>query len=160
MDTASLAGVMSAALVVVVAAYALVHARNVSRRAHTANARSGDDTLFVRRALIQALLANATAQDAGRADEVGLEASFVLAQLSVTRAPVPEAIHTALSFWSGWIDARQHGWVEATAVFERSAWPALARGVASDLAKNVEIHDPAVLEHFAGRRVRPYARMV
>jgi hypothetical protein len=161
MDTASVAGVASAALFVVVAAYALLHARNVTRRhGHTARARSDDDTLLVRRALIQALLANATAQDAGRADEVGMEASFVLAQLSVTRAPVPEAIHTALSFWSGWIDARKHGWVEATAVFERSAWPALARGVASDLAKNAEIHDPAVLEHFAGRRVRPYARMV
>jgi hypothetical protein len=161
-DTASVAGVSSAALFVVVAVYALLHARNVSRRrrAGAASARSGDDTLFVRRALIQALLANATAQDAGRADKVGMEASFVLAQLSVTRAPVPEAIHTALSFWSGWIDARQRGWLADTAVFERGAWPALARGVASDLAKNVEIHDPAVLEHFAGRRVRPYARMV
>ena len=160
MDTASLVAVVCGLCFLAFGAYALVHARGVSRRRGEpmGPSRSDDETILLRRALIQALLANATSQDAGRADEVGQQASFVLAQLSVTRRPVPEAIYTALSFWSGWIDARQHDWTGSA--FERREWPILARGIASDLAKNAEIHDEAVLARFAGRRVRPYARMV
>lgn len=144
------------ALLVTFAACVLTDSREDRRRrrAQVTAPAPREDSAHVRRALIQALLSDATAQETGHAEDVGQLASFVLAQLADARYEVPDQIHTALSFWSGWIDARRHGWADGE--FERAQWPVHARGIAADLAKRAGIRDPAIVRLFAARHARPF----
>ena len=142
------------ALLVAFATCVLTDSREDRRRRHAQiTAAPPEDSARVRRALIQALLSDATAQEAGHAEDVGQCASFVLAQLADVHYPVPEPIQTALSFWSGWIDARRRGWAHAE--LERAQWPVHARGIAADLAKSADIRDAAIVRLFAERYTRP-----
>jgi hypothetical protein len=146
---------IAGALLLTFAACVVTDSREDRRRRYAQIAAPAplEDSAQVRRALIQALLSDATAQDAGHAEDVGRRASFVLARLADARYPVPKPIHTALSFWSGWIDAQRHGWEDAE--FERAQWPVRARGIAADLAKSADIRDPAIVRLFAERHARP-----
>ena len=143
------------ALLLSFAACVRIDSRQDRRRRHALVVPvSPEDSAKVRRALIQVLLSDATAQEAGHVEDIGRRASIVLAELAVAHQPVPEQIHTALSFWSGWIDARTNGWAQGE--FQQMEGPARARGIAADLAKSSEIHDPAVVRLFAQRHARPF----
>src|SRR5690349_20800972 len=92
---------IAGALLLTFAACMVTDSREDRRRRHAQIAAPApfEDSVQVRRALIQALLSDATAQDAGHAEDVGRRASFVLARLADAHYPVPRPIHTALSFW-------------------------------------------------------------
>jgi hypothetical protein len=62
-------------------------------------------------------------------------------------APELTKLRVALTFWDGWIDARNAGWPSSTDI-PRPEWPALARGIASDLAGDRDITDARVLARF------------
>ena len=61
-------------------------------------------------------------------------------------APELGRLHVALAFWDGWVDARNRGWPAGP--IAAGAWPALARGVADDLAADRDVSDPLVLARF------------
>jgi hypothetical protein len=96
--------------------------------------------------LVQHLRADATAHDVGAYDAVGRRFDAVERQFPVGTAPELGRLHIALTFWDGWIDARNNGWPRGRVAL--ADWPSLARGVAADLAADREISDPTVLELF------------
>jgi uncharacterized membrane protein YeaQ/YmgE (transglycosylase-associated protein family) len=102
-----------------------------------------------RDALVEQLLADATAHDAKRYDEVGRR--FDALERKFPRGPAPELakLRIALTFWDGWIDARNLGW-QSSGGIRKAEWPGLARGVASDLAEDREISDLTVRGRFDG----------
>jgi hypothetical protein len=58
-----------------------------------------------------------------------------------------DKLFIALSFWDGWIDARNHEWQYYPGI-EESDWPKLAKEIVKALAKDQEITQPTVLAHF------------
>ena len=65
--------------------------------------------------------------------------------------PTFDKLHIALSFWDGWIDARNHDWLYYEGI-RAEDWPWLARGIVDDLRNDHEISDQRVLKHFELRR--------
>jgi len=102
---------------------------------------------MVRDALVLHLREDAAAHEAGRVDAVGRR--FDAVERSLPRGSGPEfrKLHVALTFWDGWIDARNAGWPSSIDI-ALAEWPVLARGIASDLAADREISDPRVLTRF------------
>ena len=99
-----------------------------------------------RDALVAHLREDAAAHDAGRFDAIGRRFDDVERLFPHGTVPGLGRLHVALTFWDGWIDARNNGWPDGT--IARSAWPGLARGVAADLEADREIVDPLVLTRF------------
>lgn len=101
----------------------------------------------VRAALVQHLLEDATAHEAGRVDAVGRR--FDAMERSLPRGGAPELtkLRIALTFWDAWIDARNAGWPSSVDIHQ-AEWPRLARLIASDLAGDRQITNPRVLERF------------
>ena len=56
-------------------------------------------------------------------------------------------LFVALSFWDGWIDARNHDWQYYDPI-RKEDWPELARKIVLDLEADQEIHDQIVLKRF------------
>lgn len=102
--------------------------------------------LAARDTLIKELLADAAAHDAGRYDEIGRRFDRLEHDFPRGRAPELGRLHIAITFWDGWVHARNNGWPRGP--IAREAWPALARSVAADLTADREISDPAVLSSF------------
>lgn len=108
--------------------------------------------LAAREALTAYLLKDADAHEAQRFDEIGRR--FDGYEHAFPRGAEPELVElrVALTFWDAWIDARNHGW-QVTAGIQPAEWPALARGIAADLAAARAIRDPRVRRLFdAGGR--------
>ena len=101
----------------------------------------------VRAALVQHLLEDATAHEAGRVDAVGRR--FDATERSLPRGGAPEltTLRIALTFWDAWIDARNAGWPSSEGI-PQAEWPRLARRIASDLANDRRIMDSLVLTRF------------
>src|SRR5690242_9934334 len=55
-------------------------------------------------------------------------------------------LHIALTFWDGWIDARNNGWPRGPIAI--GDWPMLAEAVAEELAADRDITLPVVLARF------------
>jgi len=53
----------------------------------------------------------------------------------------------ALSFWDGWIDARNHEWQYYKPI-EKDDWPRLARQIAGHLKNEQEIDEPTIVARF------------
>jgi hypothetical protein len=98
-----------------------------------------------RDALVGELLGDAAAHDEGRFDDIGHRAG----RMELPRVGPPELrkLRVALSFWDGWIDARNRGW-QPHGNIAKAEWPLLARRVASDLAEEREISDARVAGRF------------
>jgi hypothetical protein len=103
--------------------------------------------LTARDALIAHLLEDAAAHEAGRVDAVGRRFDAIERDLPRGNAPELTKLRIALTFWDGWIDARNAGWPSSTDI-GRLEWPALARAIARDLAGDSDITDARVLARF------------
>lgn len=101
----------------------------------------------VRDALVLHLREDAAAHEAGRVDAVGRRFDAVERLLLRGNAPELRKLHVALTFWDGWIDARNAGWPSSIDI-ALAEWPTLARAIAADLEADREISDPRVLARF------------
>lgn len=90
-------------------------------------------TAAARETLVRNLLTDADAHDAGRYDEIGRRFDSFEHAFPLGDAGELTELRIALTFWDSWIDARNHGW-QPTAGIQPEEWPALARGIATDLA--------------------------
>ena len=96
--------------------------------------------------LVAELRANAADHDAKRYDAIGRRFDRVEHEFPTGTAPELARLHIALTFWDGWIDARNNGWPRGP--IGVADWPVHARRVADDLEKDSEVSDPLVLSQF------------
>ena len=96
--------------------------------------------------LVEQLRSDARAHGAERYDEIGRRFDRIEHLFPTGTAPELGRLHIALTFWDGWIDARNNGWPRGPIAVED--WPGLAEGVAVDLAADREISSPVVLACF------------
>jgi hypothetical protein len=99
-----------------------------------------------RDSLVSNLRLDADAHDAGQFDAVGRRFDWLEHRFPRGTAPELGRLHIALTFWDGWIHARNHGWPPGP--IRVDDWPALARSVADDLSADREISNATVLENF------------
>ena len=107
-------------------------------------------TTAARDLLVEYLLTDATAHDAGRFDEIGRRFDSFEHRFPLGDEPPIGELHIALTFWDAWIDARNHGW-QTTAGIQPAEWPELARAIASDLRENRPIQSARVRAQFDTR---------
>jgi len=100
-----------------------------------------------RQTLAEQLLRDASAHDAGRFDEIGRRFDSIEHGFPRGADVALRKLRVAMTFWDGWIDARNHGW-QTTRGIQPGEWPELARGVATDLLEGREIASPRVREYF------------
>ena len=103
--------------------------------------------LTARDALVVYFLEDAVAHEAGRVDAVGRRFDAVERTLPRGSGAELTKLRVALTFWDGWIDARNSGW-PASINIARAEWPQLARLIASDLTADRDITDARVLALF------------
>lgn len=96
--------------------------------------------------LVEQLRADARAHAAENYDEIGRRFDRLEHLFPTGTAPELGRLHIALTFWDGWIDARNNSWPRGSIALED--WPALAEHVAADLAGDREISSPLVLACF------------
>ena len=96
--------------------------------------------------LVAELRANAADHEAERYDAIGRRFDRIEHDFPTGTAPELGRLHVALTFWDGWIDARNNGWPRGPIALEE--WPELADKVAADLAADREISTPVVLSRF------------
>ena len=99
-----------------------------------------------RDALVKELCANALDHEAQRYDTIGRRFDRLEHEFPIGTAPELGRLHIALTFWDGWIDARNNGWPRE--LIKESDWPTLARSVAADLAADHDISNKTVLSRF------------
>jgi uncharacterized membrane protein YeaQ/YmgE (transglycosylase-associated protein family) len=100
-----------------------------------------------RNALVDQLLRDAMSHDAGRYNEVGRRFDTVERELPRGAAPELARLRVALTFWDGWINARNHGW-QLDGGIDKAEWPSLARGVAADLEGDRDVTNALVVTRF------------
>src|SRR5207244_6345597 len=96
--------------------------------------------------LVKELRANAVDHEAEHYDAIGRRFDRVEHQFPTGTAPELGRLHIALTFWDGWIDARNNGWPRCP--IDIGDWPALADKVAADLAADRDISNSMVLSRF------------
>lgn len=96
--------------------------------------------------LMQELLRNAENHEAGTYDAIGRRFDRLEHEFPTGTAPELGRLHIALTFWDGWIDARNNGWPRGP--IGLADWPVLARSVGADLAADRDIADSTVLASF------------
>jgi hypothetical protein len=99
-----------------------------------------------RDAMVTELRGNADEHEAGHYDAIGRRFDRLEHLFPVGVAPELGRLHVALTFWDGWIDARNNGWPRGPIRVED--WPRLARSVATDLEADRDVSDPLVLSRF------------
>ena len=99
-----------------------------------------------RDAIVTPLRQDATAHDAEQYDTVGRRFDALEHRFPRGTAPELGRLHIALTFWDGWVHARNHGWPPGPIAIDE--WPRLARVVADDLAADRDITDATILTHF------------
>lgn len=104
------------------------------------------DYAAARDTLVAQLRGDAQAHRAGHFDEIGRRFDRLESRFPTGVAPELGRLHIALTFWDGWIHARNNGW--PTGPIASDEWPALAEAVADDLAADREITSPVVLAEF------------
>jgi len=97
--------------------------------------------------LVDQLLRDAMAHDYGRYHEVGRRFDDVERVLPHGGAPELGRLRVALTFWDGWIDARNHGFQPGSGI-AKTEWPLLARIVAADLEGDRDVTDIRVVARF------------
>ena len=96
--------------------------------------------------LVTQLRADAAAHRAEHYDEIGRRFDRLEHEFPTGAAPELAKLHIALTFWDGWIDARNNGWPRGP--IGLPDWPDLAEQVAASLAADAEISAPLVLARF------------
>lgn len=99
-----------------------------------------------RDAIVAQLLKDALAHDAEQYDAVGRRFDAIEHQFPRGTAPELGRLHIALTFWDGWVHARNHGWPPGP--ISIAEWPQLARELATDLQADRDPTNEKVLEHF------------
>ena len=99
-----------------------------------------------RDALVTQLLQDAAAHEARQYDAVGRRFDAVEHRFPTGTAPELGKLHIALTFWDGWVNARNHGWPPGP--IAEDEWPQLARAVAADLKSDRDVTSEKVLSHF------------
>jgi hypothetical protein len=102
---------------------------------------------IARNSLVGELLKDAAAHEAGHYDEIGRRFERVERELPHAPAPPLRKLRVALTFWDGWIEARDRRWQPGGNI-DKGEWPMLARRIASDLAHDHEISDARVGARF------------
>jgi len=100
-----------------------------------------------RNSLVGELLKDAAAHEAGHYDEIGRRFDRIEREIPRGAARQITRLRVALSFWDGWIDARDRRWQDGGNI-DKGEWPMLARRIASDLAQDHEISDARVGARF------------
>jgi hypothetical protein len=104
-----------------------------------------------RGALIAGLIEDALAHEAGRYENIGRQLPAIRDAVSRRDPTWNSRMQMALRFWNGWATARDEGWRPSgldtpVAVGD---WPRYARTIASDLARDRDTVDAAVVARFA-----------
>lgn len=99
-----------------------------------------------RDSLVSNLRLDADAHEAAQYDAVGRRFDWLEHRFPRGTAPELGRLHIALTFWDGWVHARNHGWPPGPINVDE--WPGLARSVADDLSADREISNEKVLENF------------
>ncbi len=99
-----------------------------------------------RDSIVTHLLEDVAAHESGKYDEVGRRFDAVEHRFPTGTAPELGKLHTALTFWDGWVHARNHGWPPGP--ISEAEWPSLVREVTADLEADREIANEKVLRHF------------
>ncbi len=99
-----------------------------------------------RDALVMHLRQDAEAHEAEQYDAIGRRFDAIEYRFPRGTAPELGRLHIALTFWDGWVHARNHGWPPGPIGITQ--WPSLARAVAADLEADRDLTSDAVLEHF------------
>jgi hypothetical protein len=99
-----------------------------------------------RDALVTQLRQDAAAHEAERYDSIGRRFDAIEHRFPRGTAPELGRLHIALTFWDGWVHARNHGWPSGP--IKMGDWPRLARAVAADLEADRDIADETVLRQF------------
>jgi hypothetical protein len=99
-----------------------------------------------RDALVRYLQSDAVAHEAEQYDSIGRKFDALEYRFPRGTAPDLGRLHIALTFWDGWVHARNHGWPPGPIAADE--WPRLARAVAADLAADRDLTEDAVLAHF------------
>jgi hypothetical protein len=96
--------------------------------------------------LVAQLRQDALAHEAENYDAIGRR--FDSVEYRFPRGTEPELgrLHIALTFWDGWVHARNHGWPPGP--IASAEWPDLARTVADDLEADHDVSSEKVLAHF------------
>jgi uncharacterized membrane protein YeaQ/YmgE (transglycosylase-associated protein family) len=97
--------------------------------------------------LVDQLLRDAMAHEAERYGEVGR--SFESVERALPRGTAPELgrLRVAITFWDGWIEARNRDWRPDRGI-GKGEWPVLARIVAADLEGDRDATDTRVVTRF------------
>ena len=105
----------------------------------------------MRQALVDGLIEDALAHEAGRYAEIGRQFPAVRDRASRQGAPWNSRLQLALRFWHGWTEARDEHWraSQAEQPVAMADWPRYARTIASDLALDRDTMDPAIVSRFA-----------
>ena len=99
-----------------------------------------------RDALVTQLAQDVAAHEAGQYDAVGRRFDAVEHRFPSGTAPELGRLHIALTFWDGWVHARNHGWPPGP--IAEDEWPILAREVIADLRADRDLTSKKVLQHF------------
>ena len=99
-----------------------------------------------RDALVMQLRQDAAAHEAEQYDAVGRRFDALEHRFPRGTAPELGRLHIALTFWDGWVHARNHGWPAGP--IGMAEWPRLARVVAADLEADRDPTDGTILRHF------------
>ena len=106
-----------------------------------------DLTYAAARDLLAAQLrADARNHRKGLYDEIGRRFDRIEHEFPTGTSSELGKLHIALTFWDGWIDARNNGWPRGP-VAEQD-WPDLADSIATDLEHDRDITHPTVLARF------------
>ena len=99
-----------------------------------------------RDSLVSNLRQDAEAHKAGQYDAIGRRFDWLEHRFPRGTAPELGKLHIALTFWDGWVHARNHSWPPGS--ISEAEWPVLAGTVADDLAADRDITSEAVLQRF------------
>jgi len=97
--------------------------------------------------LVAELRRDAAAHRLEQYDQIGRRFDRLEHEFPIGTTPELGKLHIALTFWDGWIDARNNGWPRGPIAMDD--WPKLAEAVADELAADREILLPVVLARFA-----------
>ena len=106
--------------------------------------------------LVAELRANAADHDAKRYDAIGRRFDRVEHEFPTGTAPELARLHIALTFWDGWIDARNNGWPRGP--IGVTDWPVLARRVSGFLSCSTSSRVPIGRTTSAGTTPTPQLR--
>lgn len=96
---------------------------------------------------ISALTAAAIAHEADEFASLDIGYDYIDGNLPRGAGDEFNKFFVALSFWDGWVDARNHDWQYYDPI-GRDDWPKLARSIVLDLKSDREIENELVLDRF------------